>query len=290
MDIEVPKEQAPVTLRAFLPRALPDAPVWALQECLRRRDVRRGGERLGGTDEVAGGDLLRVYLPKTALKSAPGQLQVVYEDAHVLLVNKPQGISVCEDEGGGDTMLARAQRHIAAEGGDAGAVALCHRLDHHTGGLLLLAKDAAALEAAKEAFRLRTIHKTYTCRVVGCPQPREQVLLAYLRKDAARARVQVAEHPFPGAQRILTGYRVVEEEGDASRLEVDLITGRTHQIRAHLAFIGHPIIGDDKYGLRAVNRAQHARGQQLWATRLELHARGALAYLDGRSFEVKAPF
>ncbi len=289
MDIEVPRGQEPVKLSAFLARALPDAPAWALRECLKKRDVRRDGARLGAEDLVVGGDMLRVFLPKTALARAP-QLPVVYEDAHVLLVNKPQGLSVHEDEGGGDTLLARARRYLEGRGEDARELALCHRLDNQTGGLLLLAKDAPALEAAKEAFRLRAMHKTYTCRVVGCPQPREAVLCAYLKKDAQAARVQVCAQPFAGAQRIETGYRVLREEDGFARLSVDLITGRTHQIRAHLAFIGHPIVGDDKYGLREVNRAARVRGQQLWATRLEVHAGGALAYLDGRVFEVQAPF
>lgn len=290
MEIEVPKGQAPTPLADFLKQALPDAPAWALKECAKRRDVKRGGARLGATDTVSGGDLLRVFLPKAALKESAPQLDVVYEDERVLLVNKPQGLSVSEDEGGGDTLLSRARRYLAARGEDAAALSLCHRLDNKTGGLLLLAKDEEALEAAEEAFRLRTIHKTYTCRVVGCPKPREAVLTAYLLKDAERARVRILDHPFPGAQKIVTGYRVLATEAGFSRLSVDLITGRTHQIRAHLAFIGCPIVGDDKYGLRDVNRAARARGQQLWATRMELHAGGALSYLDGRAFEVEAPF
>lgn len=290
MEIEVPKGQASTPLAAFLTRALPDVPAWALKECLKRRDVKRLGVRLGAEDAVSGGDLLRVYLPKAALKTSAPQLDVVYEDARVLLVNKPQGLSVDADEGGGDTLLLRARRYLAAQGGEGAALSLCHRLDNKTGGLLLLAKDVQALEAAEEAFRLRTIRKTYTCRVVGCPKPREAVLTAYLLKDAERARVRVVERPLPGAQKIVTGYRVIETEGGFSRLSVELITGRTHQIRAHLAFIGCPIVGDDKYGLREVNRSARVRGQQLWATRMELHAGGALSYLDGRAFEVDAPF
>lgn len=112
---------------------------------------------------------------------------------------------------------------------------------------------------------------------------------AWLRKDAQLSRVAVTDYPAHGAQQILTGYRVLKD-GENARLEVELITGRTHQIRAHLAHIGHPILGDDKYGDRQLNRRLGLRRQQLWATRLVVHAGGALAYLDGRSFSVQCPF
>lgn len=112
---------------------------------------------------------------------------------------------------------------------------------------------------------------------------------AYLRKDAQLSRVAVTDYPVRGAQEIVTGYRVTEG-GAYARLEVELITGRTHQIRAHLAHIGHPILGDDKYGDRLLNRQLGLRRQQLWATRLVMHAGETLAYLDGRSFSVDCPF
>lgn len=112
---------------------------------------------------------------------------------------------------------------------------------------------------------------------------------AYLRKDAQLSRVAVTDYPARGALEIITGYRVLEP-GEYARLEVELMTGRTHQIRAHLAHIGHPILGDDKYGDRALNRRLGLRRQQLWATRLVFHAGGALAYLDGKAFSVDCPF
>ena len=128
-----------------------------------------------------------------------------------------------------------------------------------------------------------------TCRVKGCPARKEAVMRAYLRKDAKLSRVSVTDYPARGALEIVTGYRVMEP-GECARLEVELMTGRTHQIRAHLAHIGHPILGDDKYGDRALNRQLGLRRQQLWATRLVFHADGVLAELDGQTFTVKCPF
>ena len=133
------------------------------------------------------------------------------------------------------------------------------------------------------------MEKFYTCRTKGCPAKREAVMHAYLRKDAQLSRVAVTDYPARGALEIVTGYRVLEP-GEYARLEVELMTGRTHQIRAHLAHIGHPILGDDKYGDRALNRRLGLRRQQLWATRLVFHAGGALAYLDGKAFSVDCPF
>ena len=112
---------------------------------------------------------------------------------------------------------------------------------------------------------------------------------AYLRKDAQLSRVVVTDYPAKGALEIVTGYRVLEASNYA-RLEVELMTGRTHQIRAHLAHIGHPILGDDKYGDRALNRKLGLKKQQLWSTKLVFHTSGALAYLEGKSISIKCPF
>ena len=158
-----------------------------------------------------------------------------------------------------------------------------------TGGLLIFTKDEASYEAALEAFEKRTMEKYYTCRVKGCPAKQKAVMHAYLRKDAQLSRVAVTDYPARGALEIVTGYRVLEA-GEYARLEVELMTGRTHQIRAHLAHIGHPILGDDKYGDRALNRKLGLKKQQLWSTRLVFHASGVLAYLEGKSVSVDCPF
>lgn len=281
-------------LLRLLAQMAPDLPQWALRDALRKRDVRVDGERVGSDVRVREGQEIRAYFPKAALErqaEARPDLPIVYEDEHILLVNKPQGLpSQNEDRPtAGDSALTRAIAYRRSVGDQTDCVRLCHRLDVQTGGLLLFTKDDDAYEAAIQAFSERTLDKFYTCRVKGCPAKREAVLHAYLRKDAQIARVSVTDYPARGAQEIVTGYRVLEA-GDFARLEVKLMTGRTHQIRAHLAHIGHPILGDDKYGDRALNRELGLRRQQLWATRLVFHAGGALAYLDGRSFEVPCPF
>ena len=152
-----------------------------------------------------------------------------------------------------------------------------------------LEENQAALD---QAFRERTLKKEYTCLVRGEMRPPEKVCRAYLIKNARVGRVRVISHETPGARPIVTAYRTLSREGELSRLQVDLLTGRTHQIRAHLAYLAHPILGDDVYGDRAVNRRLKSVGRlKLCASSLTLHFQdGPLAALDGRCFEIQPPF
>lgn len=249
-------------------RWLADVPGHCLREAFARRDIKCNGVRIAPDTEVSGGDTLCVFLPEAALPP----LNIVSEDPAYVVVNKRQGMPT-QGEGSVESVYAR-------RGG--APVFACHRLDVQTGGLLLLAKDEAALLAAREAFAARRVQKTYQALVRGMPRPAKAVLRAWLRKDAGRAAVHIQDESAPGALPIETRYTVLKTNGDTSLLSVELITGRTHQIRAHLAHIGHPVLGDDKYGDRKLNRALGLRRQQLWATRLALW--------DGRVFETKPGF
>jgi len=283
----VPHHQPLVELRVYLAQALPDVPGWALRRILADKQVKRNGARLDASDLVRGGDELTVYLPKglaNKVADAP-KIPTVYEDERIWLVNKPQGIP---SQGADDPRGEPGVLEYLQERSKTPSLALCHRLDHQTGGLLLLAKDTETEGLLRRAFAHQNVEKLYTCLTVGTPEPKQAELCAFLRKDAKAAHVTVREKPFAGASPIRTNYRVLES-GPVARLEVQLITGRTHQIRAHLAFIGHPILGDDKYGDRAANRVHGVRTQRLWATGLTLRG-GALGGLDGRSFWVEAPF
>ena len=296
MQMIVPEEKDGLMLSQLLMQTAADVPVWAVKEAMKKRDVRIDGTRIGGDVRVHAGQEIRVFWPKAVVagkqqeKRLPAP-EIVFEDTHVLLMNKPQGVQSQNEDNplAGDSALTRVLAYLRDKGEATGQVHLCHRLDVQTGGLLLFVKDDAAFDSAMEAFSSRTFRKFYTCRVKGCPARREAVIDAWLRKDAQISRVSVTDYPARGAMEITTGYRVIQP-GENALLEVELITGRTHQIRAHLAHIGHPILGDDKYGDRMLNRQLSVRRQQLWATRLEFHAQGALSYLNGRSFSVRHPF
>lgn len=296
MQMTVPAEKDGLMLSQLLVQVAADVPMWAIKEAMKKRDVRVDGMRISGDVRVHAGQEIRVFWPKAVVSGRQQERtlplpEIVYEDARILLINKPQGLQSQNEDNplAGDSALTRVIAYLKSRKENVDCVHLCHRLDVQTGGLLLFAKDDEAFESAMQAFSERTFQKFYTCRVKGCPAKQEAVMHAFLRKDAQISRVSVTDYPARGAMEIATGYRVIKG-GEYALLEVELITGRTHQIRAHLAHIGHPILGDDKYGDRLLNRQLGVKRQQLWATRLVFHAEGALAYLNGRSFCVDCPF
>ena len=286
LELTIPDDLPPMRLDKYLCRALPGLPAWQIREAFSRRDVKMDGLRVKAEEMAQPGAKIQLYGIQDA--TAPA-LNVVYEDGQILLINKPAGISVQADSGGGATIESLALGHVKKNNPCAWPPKACHRLDNQTCGLLLLAKTARAEELLTNAFKERAMTKRYICLVKGAPKPDEAVLDAYLLKDAMAAKVQVFDRPVPGALAITTGYRVVEK-GDISRLEVDLITGRTHQIRAHLAHIGHPILGDDAYGDRALNKQMKAKRLMLCAVSITLSASGELSYLDQRTFVILPPF
>ncbi len=286
LEVLIPQDLPPMRLDKYLCRALPGLPAWQIREAFSRRDVKMDGRRAKAEDIALSGAKVQVYGIWEPMSAA---IDVVYEDMQVLIINKPAGISVQADSGGGVTAESLAFAHVKSNNPDAWPPKACHRLDNQTSGLLLLAKSTRAEELFINAFKERTMKKTYVCLVKGTPTPDVAVLNAYLLKDAKAARVQIFDKPVSGALSITTGYRVIEK-GEISRLEVDLITGRTHQIRAHLAHIGHPILGDDAYGDRALNKRMKAKRLMLCASSITLSADEELKYLDQKEFSIFPPF
>ena len=270
---------------ACLRRFLPELPPHVLRQSFQRRDVKLDGKRVKPDVRVSEGQLVQVY----CMEPAAPTVDVVYEDDDVLLINKRAGISVEPDEKGGASLIELAHKHLLLKDAAALPPRPCHRLDNQTCGLTLLAKTDRAEEILLRAFRDRTMDKRYICLVRGMMKPPAATCKAYLLKDADAARVTILDHPAPGAKSIATAYETLES-GPVSRLKVHLLTGRTHQIRAHLAALGHPLLGDDVYGDRAFNRAQHARRLMLCAASLTLETGGELPQLDGKTFTIDCPF
>lgn len=235
-----------------------------IRDALKSKDVRVNGVKSSADVEVSGGDELKLYIDSKFFEMP---LDVLYEDAHILCLDKPAGLPVDVDSDGigADTVLARAKaRYPSAR--------LCHRLDEGTGGCLLLALTDEAERALLSAFREHRMKKLYQAVVLSCPEKQEAVLKGFLSKDAGFSRVRVARGPEKGAVPIETHYKVLKERllvSDALCLiEVRLLTGRTHQIRAHMASIGHPILGDDKYGERDMNKQFRVKMPMLWCVKL----------------------
>ncbi len=276
----VPEKAEGMRADKYLAQSMPLLPAHVIRGAFEKRDVKMGGQRLGKEAAVRPGMKISLY---TDFKV---ELPIVYEDENILLINKPAGISCMEDDWGGMTVLSLLAEYACG----AYIPRLCHRLDHPTCGLLLLCKDDESERILLDAFRDRKLTKIYECLVRGEMRPEIAVKTAYLIKDASKAQVRIVTHETPGALPIATAYETLNFDGTLSRLRVTLLTGRTHQIRAHMSFLSHPILGDDKYGDRALNRRLKARSLKLCATELTLYAEGKLAYLQGKRFSVQPPF
>lgn len=285
----------------------PNAPSGAIYKALRKKDIKANGIRVKEDYVVMPGDKLDVYIVDEILEGTPLKVDsalnrgfsVVYEDANVLIVNKEQGIPVHPDrDQSSNTLIQLVQDYLKQKGEynpkdpNSFPPSLCHRLDRNTGGLMIIAKNSESLKILLDKIRDREIKKYYQCLVKGVMEKKSAQLSSYLIKDEKKSRVFISDKPSKDSLEIITRYKVLSTENDISRLEVELVTGRTHQIRAHFAHIGHPIIGDGKYGSNSINRPLGAKQQALWAYKLvfDFKNAGILNYLHGRVFEVKPEF
>ena len=285
------KSLLPVRLDKYLRDQFPALGPGRLNKALRENKIKLNGKKQPLATRVQNGDVIRLYLTDDQLeKRALPPAVFVYEDDDILVANKPAGIAV--DGPAEDTLCKRVQATLAANGQPPHAV-LCHRLDTGTSGLVLLAKNEAAEQFLTQAIKERAIQKHYLCVTFGRPQPPAALLHDYLRKDAERGVVRVVPTPAGGAKEIVTGYETLAVSGRLALLQVELVTGRTHQIRAHLAHIGCPILGDSKYGNNAANRESKFKYQALCAWELRFPAQigdARFARLAGRVFRAEEPW
>jgi len=307
-SITVSEKHADMKIEKYLQTIFPKLSYGTLQKALRKRDIKVNGTRVGRGYVVTPGDRLEVYITDDLLYGTANsrrtypedKFSIVYEDENILIVNKAPGVPVHPDkEQNSDTLIDLVREYLRTK--DNCQPALCHRLDRNTGGLIIIAKNQSSRNIILEKLKSGEIKKYYQCLVKGKMDKVEEYLRAYLWKDSAKSRVFIIDHKKPGAHEIITAYKVLEydRERDISRLEVELVTGRTHQIRAHLAHIGHPIIGDGKYGSSAINRSLGRKKQALWACRLKFDfakdnalskGNSLLAYLNGKEFSVEPEF
>ncbi len=295
-------------LDRFLGKAVPALPSSLMHKYVRLKRIKVNGARAAENLHLELGDVVTLYIndefftpakkeTKDSFKTAGRELDIVYEDDNIMLINKPAGLLCHSGEGyERDTLIFRIQGYLYHKGvwdpekENAFAPALCNRIDRNTSGIVIAAKTAEALAIMNEKIKTREIDKRYLCIVHGRPNPVSAKLEGYIFKDESKAQVFVRRTPTPGAKRAVTVYKVLATENDLSLVECELVTGRTHQIRAQMANAGYPLLGDGKYGRNRLNTEYGETKQALCSYRLRFDFKspaGSLDYLNGRSFQVK---
>lgn len=302
----ITKNDSGQRLNKFLEKAVPLLSGGMMHKYLRLKRIKVNNKRTEAAYKLAEGDSVQLYLndeyfdaPKEEeafRRIKTPRVRVVYEDEHILLADKAPGMVVHADEHGDtDTLIAHIQAYLFQSGAwnpdDAAsfAPALCNRIDRNTGGIVIAAKNAESLRVLNQKIRDRELVKLYLCVVQGELPKRADTLTAYLEKLSDENRVIVSDRKTPQNRTILTKYRVLETRGGNSLLEVDLLTGRTHQIRAHFAHVGNPLLGDGKYGSNKLNKALGYDVQALYSYKLRFEfttPAGCLEYLNHREFSV----
>lgn len=250
-----------------------------LYKAFRKKDIRINDIKINEDTIIHAGDSVTVFIIDELLFKNI-DLEKVYEDENILIINKPNNIEVV----GKDSVTSILEKEYSY-------VSPCHRLDRNTTGLLLFAKKEEALNILLDKFKSREIEKHYLAKVYGIPKKKSERLTAYLFKDNKKAIVYISDTPKTGYVKIQTSYTVLEkhEKENYSILDVDLHTGKTHQIRAHLAHIGFPIIGDGKYGINEINKRFNYKVQQLCSYILKFNFvtdAGILNYLSKQEIKL----
>ena len=279
-EFTIGRNDAGQRLDRFLAKAVPLLPASLAQKYIRIKRIKCNGKRIDRDTRLQEGDVLQLYIndeffdkpreDNAYLTVATPKLSIVYEDENILLVDKRPGLAV----------------HPHDE--NAFTPALCNRIDRNTGGIVIAAKTAEALRVMNQKIKDREIDKRYLAIVEGSPKPKEGSLKGHLFKDAQKNRVYVTDTPQPGSKTCQTNYKTLATAAGLSLVECELITGRTHQIRAQFAHAGHPLLGDGKYG--KLDKRFDRNYQALYSYKLTFTFTtdaGSLAYLNGKSFQVE---
>ena len=310
-ELTIGKNDAGQRLDRFVAKSLPLLPPTLLQKYIRLKRIKVNGRGAKRDTRLESGDILQLYIndeffdkpseENIFLTVFRPQLDIVYEDENLLLVNKRPGLVVHADETEKvNTLINHIQAYLYQKREwnprweNAFTPALCNRIDRNTGGIVIAAKNAETLRIINQKIRDREIDKRYLCITVGTPRPPQGEVSCFLLKDEKKKQVAVYHRPVPGGKTAVTRYRTLETRQELSLLEVELLTGRTHQIRATMADLGCPLLGDGKYGDGQVNRRYGETRQALYSYRLTFDFptdAGLLNYLRGRSFQVESvPF
>ena len=303
----VGKNDAGLRLDKFVTKTAPLLPATLLYKYIRLKRIKVDGKRAEINTRLALDSVVEMYIndeffepksPKYDFMSAAKSLDIVYEDENLLLADKQQGLLVHPDENEyNDTLIARIQRYLYEKGEynpeaeNSFRPALANRIDRNTGGIVIAAKNAEALRILCDKIKSREIDKMYLTVVHGKPPKNEDILEGYLEKNEDRRQVYIKNKMTEDTKTVRTKYSVLASKNGLSLLKIQLLTGRTHQIRAHLASIGCPLLGDGKYGVNKKDKAMGFKCQALYSYKLKFNFTtdgGILEYLNGKTFQVPA--
>lgn len=300
--LKINKNDAGQRLDKFLTKAVKGLPASLMYKFIRTKKIKVNRKRCEQKYVLMEGDEIQLFIKEeffdspekdeSALARITPKLDIVYEDDNIILCNKRPGVLVHEDDSAKDNTLIMHIKAYLYKNGEydpdeeqSFAPALCNRIDRNTGGIVIAAKNAEALRVMNEKIKNDEIRKFYLCAVHGKLPKRADTLTGYLKKNSADNLVNISDKPKDGYKNIITKYRVISEKRDCSLVEVELVTGRTHQIRAHMAHIGNPLLGDGKYGINRDDKAKGYKYQALYSYRLIFDFGkddGYLGYLSGK--------
>ena len=306
-EFQIKKNDAGQRLDKFLTKACKGLPISLMYKYIRTKKIKVNRTRTEQKYVLQEGDIVQLFIKdeffdspekdNSALASITPKLTIVYEDENIILCNKRPGVLVHEDDEGKDnTLIMHIKAYLYQKGEydpeneQSFAPALCNRIDRNTGGIVIGAKNAEALRVMNEKIKNDEISKFYYCVVHGKMPKKADTLTGFLLKDSDKNQVKIFDKQVKGSKNIITKYKVVSEKNGMSLLEIELVTGRTHQIRAHMSYIGHPLLGDGKYGINKDDRAKGYKYQALYAYRLRFDFdddSGALGYLKGKEVKLK---
>ena len=306
-EFQIKKNDAGQRLDKFLTKACKGLPTSLMYKYIRTKKIKVNRARTEQKYVLQEGDIVQLFIKdeffdspekdNSALASITPKLTIVYEDDNIILCNKRPGVLVHEDDEGKDnTLIMHIKAYLYQKGEydpeneQSFAPALCNRIDRNTGGIVIGAKNAEALRVMNEKIKNDEISKFYYCVVHGKMPKKADTLTGFLLKDSDKNQVKIFDKQVKGSKNIITKYKVVSEKNGMSLLEIELVTGRTHQIRAHMSYIGHPLLGDGKYGINKDDRAKGYKYQALYAYRLRFDFdddNGALGYLKGKEVKLK---
>lgn len=306
-EFVIKKNDAGQRLDKYITKSFPLIPQSLMYKYIRNKRIKVNGKKSEISYKLCVDDVISMYIndeffepvkPKYDFLGAGKSLKVVYEDANIILIDKPAGILSHPDEGNyTDTAITRVKRYLYEKGEYnpdnemSFAPALVNRIDRNTCGIIIGAKNAESLRILNEKLKNRELHKYYLCVAIGKLKNREGIIKGYLEKNEKQNRVYISEKSNDKTKAIATKYNVLDYKAGLSLVEVELLTGRTHQIRASFSHLGNPLLGDGKYGTNAQNKQFGGYKKQfLYSYKLAFDFEsdaGILNYLNGKSFEVE---